>query len=147
MAIFEVKGSRFAPFTSVRDVPYFTKPLVLTPIDLVLTVVLPEEYRTAQYVKGAKVLGASVDFAASDRRTRHYAQGIVKESGIPVCRRVCALRRDSLTPLATAVSDAGGAFHLEWMGYAGKVVILIFDDATDALDYNCKVFDLVESVY
>lgn len=147
MAILEVKGSVYAPFTSVRDTPYLTKPLILSPLDLVLTVVLPEEYRTVQYAKGAKVLGASVEFSASDRRTRHYAQGIVKESGVPVCRRVCAVRREGLSLLATAISDAGGAFHLEWMGYAGKVVILIFDDATDALDYNCKVFDLVESVY
>ena len=121
-------------------------PLLLAPLDLFDTLVLPPQGFDTAYVKTVVPFGAERSLDTNPLVT-YYIQGLVKEGGVPVVRRVCAVRRDTLAPLASGMSDTAGHFHLSWRGYAGKTVVLIFDDTTDEMDYNCKVFDLVESVY
>lgn len=146
MAIREMPMKNLASLTYIPSIPYM-KEFVVTLLEPMAVFDMPLINFSAQGVKGLKVHGGTTPFEETGRYTRHYAQGVIKESGKVVCRRVCAVRRDTLHPIASGNSDVDGRFRLEWVGYSGKVVILIFDDATDALDYNCKVFDLVESIY
>ena len=146
MATRELLCAGLAPFASAPNIPYIAL-LTVVPLFLTDTIVLPLQGLVAAEANGVMPTGGETGMEGTGRKVTHYAQGVVKESGIAVCRSVCAVQRGSLAVLATALSEVDGRFHLEWRGYSGKEVILIFDDATDALDYNCKVFDLVESVY
>ena len=146
MAAIEISCALLAPFYSAPDIPYVDK-ITVVPLFLTENLVLPMGGFIASEVAGVMALGQEREAESVGRQVVHYAQGIVKESGIAVCRKVCAVRRDTIALLSSTMSDVNGRFLLEWRGYAGKVVILIFDDTADALDYNCKVFDLVESVY
>ena len=146
MATIELSCRILDPFYSAPNTPYVDK-ITVVPLFLTETIVLPMHKFIASEAVGVMLTGQEREAETAGRQVVHYAQGIVKESGIAVCRKVCAVRRNTIALLASTMSDVNGRFLLEWRGYAGKVVILIFDDTADALDYNCKVFDLVESVY
>jgi hypothetical protein len=146
MAILEILVRDTGNPVLLQGPPYFKDTrVVLVPV--ALTIDAPMTGLSARYAKGVQDIGTTQPLPSIPTRTRRYAQGVVKESGTPVCRRVCAFSRDPVRPIASGLSDQAGRFHLQWNDYAGKFFIIVFDDATDAVDYNCKVYDLLESVY
>jgi hypothetical protein len=44
------------------------------------------------------------------------------------------------------MSGVNGTFRFVWTDYSGPVDITIYDKLAGTVDYNCKIFDMVQDI-
>lgn len=147
MATRLVSGKPFVPMFAQVNTPPYVGMFVIPVKDDTVVLEFSAMYLSASAVKEVRCQGSGPPSVQSYGSQRRFAQGIVKQENIPVSRKVCAYNRESKQLLASTMSDQAGHFYLTWAGYSGKFFVLVFDDETDSADYNCQVFDLLDSLY
>ncbi|AAZ18873.1 hypothetical protein Psyc_1020 [Psychrobacter arcticus 273-4] len=95
--------------------------------------------------KGNGFINLSLPLHLSSTTIGALIVGTVKESGLPVSRRVFCYLRENGSLVATTTSNASGEYQFDGLALNPDYYIVSLDENGDTVQYNAVIQDLIRA--